>query len=392
MSARNLIVGVDFNRSQPQICYYEKEKENEVTAPMKVGNDQVSFEDIFDELDQLESSGSAELSEKPEIMKRLIENASETFRKSLATLGLDDPERQISGIVITVPKLRTQEVALIRGIYRTLGLDKVRAYLQDYKESFYYHTLYQDREIWNRNVGFYHFQGRTVTFGSLVINTLTRPVTFHFAEGMSMELSDKKDMWDGQFCEMIESTLNTGVYSGVIVTGDTYNRDWSKRSSVMLPRNGRKAFIQEGLFAKGACYTAREKAVEKRLGSYLYLGEDLVRTNIGMEMVVQGKATYYPLLSAGINWYEAQKNYECILVGEKPELKFLLSGIEDRQQKLTVMKLPGLDLKSRPAGTMKLGIRLSYRNAGCCVIEVEDLGFGELYPSTGRKWREELTC
>ena len=134
MSARNLIVGIDFNRSQPQICYYEKEKENEVTAPMKVGNDQVSFEDIFDELDQLESSGSAELSEKPEIMKRLIENASETFRKSLATLGLDDPERQISGIVITVPKLRTQEVALIRGIYRTLGLDKVRAYLQDYKE------------------------------------------------------------------------------------------------------------------------------------------------------------------------------------------------------------------------------------------------------------------
>ena len=38
MSARNLIVGVDFNRSQPQICYYEKEKENANIAWYSYGN------------------------------------------------------------------------------------------------------------------------------------------------------------------------------------------------------------------------------------------------------------------------------------------------------------------------------------------------------------------
>jgi hypothetical protein len=33
-----------------------------------------------------------------------------------------------------------------------------------------------------------------------------------------------------------------------------------------------------------------------------------------------------------------------------------------------------------------------YKKAGCCVIEVEDLGFGEFFASTGMKWREELRC
>nr|WP_027870988.1 DUF5716 family protein [[Eubacterium] cellulosolvens] len=392
MSARNLIVGIDFNRSQPQICYYEKENENTVIAPMKVGNDQVSFEDIFDELDQLESEADAEAAKKKEKMNRLIGNASETFRRALATLGLDDPERQISGIVITVPKLRTEEVELIRGIYRSLGLDKIRAHLQDYKESFYYHTLYRDKDIWNRDVGFFRFQGRKITFSYLEGNSKTRPMTFRYVDGAGLELEGEKETWDEQFCTLIESSLGRSVFSSVIVTGDTYDQSWAKRSTAQLLKNGRRAFIQDNLYAKGACCAAREKAVEKKLGNYLYLGEDLVCTNIGMEMIIQGKETYYPLLPAGVNWYEAHKTFECILTGDRPELKFLLSGLRDKKQRLSVIPLPGLDLKSRPEGTMRLGIRLAYKNAGCCVVDVEDLGFGELYPSTGEKWRGELSC
>jgi hypothetical protein len=360
---------------------------------MKDGNESVSFADIFDELDQMNEVEDIEAEETQRKMRSLIRRASVTFRKSLATLGLEDPERQISGIVITVPKLRRQEVDLIRGIYRSLGLDKIRAYLQDYKESFYYHTLYQQKEIWTRNVGFFHFCGRKVTFGSLNINNLTRPVTFRYVDGISIELSENKADWDEQFCQMIGACLGDGVYSSIILKdGGVFEISWAKRSIAMMRKNGRAVYGEENIFAKGACYAAREKAVEKRLGKYLYLGEDLARTNIGMQMVVQGKETYYPLLSAGINWYEAKKDFECILDGEQAELKFLLSSLEDRNRKISVMKLPGLDMTGRPSGTVRLGLHMYYKKAGCCVIEVEDLGFGEFFASTGMKWREELRC
>ena len=48
MSTRNLAAGIDLNRDEPQICYYNLDTGDTVTAPMKVGNEEVSFRDILD--------------------------------------------------------------------------------------------------------------------------------------------------------------------------------------------------------------------------------------------------------------------------------------------------------------------------------------------------------
>ena len=44
-------------------------------------------------------------------------------------------------------------VRTIRTAYEKLSIPRSRGYLQDYKESFYFHTLYQKPEIWTRKVG-----------------------------------------------------------------------------------------------------------------------------------------------------------------------------------------------------------------------------------------------
>ena len=64
--------------------------------------------------------------------------------------------------------------------------------------------------------------------------------------------------------------------------------------------------------------------------------------------------------------------------------------MESTENSLTKMPLPGLEKIDRPEGTTRLHIHVGYDSPGRCVILVEDLGFGDLYPSGGQAWKEVL--
>ena len=63
------------------------------------------------------------------------------LRQALTMLGVSDIEKQVAGIMLTVPYLSKPFVQAIREAYRLLGIQRSRGYLQDYQESFYFHTL-----------------------------------------------------------------------------------------------------------------------------------------------------------------------------------------------------------------------------------------------------------
>ncbi len=394
-TARNLIVGIDLNRKQPQLCYYEKETDSTVTAPLKIGNETVSLEELFDRLENIADAEDVE-----QAYEDLGRKTAGIFRQAFSTLGLSEPDRQISGITVTVPALTKPIVKLIRRVYAELHLNQIPTYLQDYKESFYYHTLYQKKELWNRNVGLFTFEGRTVSFLSLSVNHMTRPVTVSAVEGITITLKDEpgqanspvtgsRAKWDEQFYNMIDASLRQNIYSSLFIMGDSFDKAWAGKSISLLCKGGRKVFVVDNLYARGACYAAREKALNKQLGGYLYMGDDLIRNNLGMRMLIQGKETYYPLISAGVNWYEAEKYCECILEGSD-DLEFILSDIDNAHQTLSVMRLEGLGVEKRPVGTVRLGIHITYDSPQKCIIEVDDLGFGDLFPAGNRIWREVL--
>ncbi|MCI6794601.1 MAG: DUF5716 family protein [Lachnospiraceae bacterium] len=388
MRVHNLIVGIDLNRTAPQLCYYDTEHGDSGTAPLKAGNEEISFREV---LDACEKQVGDNLYEDAESVRQeqevLADKTAGMLRQALATLGLEEPGSQISGMMITVPVLSRALVNLIQGVYRRLDLESSRAFLQDYKESFYYHTLYQKQELWSRNVGFFLFQDRDVSFFSLSSNHMTRPVTVTVESGMTVHLNGDASVWDSQFCRMVDDSLRQNLYSAVFLMGDTFDKTAMSRSTALLCKGGRKVFVVDNLFARGACCGAREKTVEKRLAGYLYLGDELIRNNVGMQMTVQGTKTFYPLISAGVNWYEAERDCEILLVGE-PELIFTLSGMDGRNRREVRMELPGLP--QRPPRTNRLHLRFSFESAHRMMIEVQDIGFGEMFPGTGQIWREEL--
>ncbi len=412
METKNLIVGIDLNRKESQVCYYERGSQDAVSAPVKVGSAKVTFPTV---LCRVPDSGEWYYGLEAEYFAGqkngiLIDHLydlcadgnsfdaeGETFtggellavflRQALTMLGVSRIDSQIAGIMITVPHLTRPFVQAVREAYRILGIRRGRGHLQDYRESFYFHTLYQKPELWARKAGLFQFTEEDVTFFSLELNQRTKPVTASVTEGGTIRLTGGPEEKDGAFRKFIQDSLKEELYSSVFLVGEGFQRSWAVRSLALLCRGHRRVFIGDNLFARGACFAAREKTEEKNLKGYLYMGSDLIRRNVGMEMRINGCPAYYPLVTAGINWYEAEKECELILDGTD-ELVFVVSSMDDGKRSRYSMALPGLP--KRPDRTTRLRLRLEYDSPGRCQITAEDLGFGELFPASGKIWHETM--
>ena len=108
-------------------------------------------------------------------------------------------------------------------------------------------------------------------------------------------------------------------------------------------------------------------------------------SDVGMEMRVMGTPAYYQLIESGRNWYESNAYVELILDDTK-ELVFIVDTMGEAKKKRIAMALPGLP--ERPARTTRLGVSLQYTSQTECQVLVKDLGFGEMFPSSGMEWKE----
>lgn len=412
MNMKNVIIGIDLNRDGSQICYYDKTSGDAVSIPVKAGSEELTFPTLLcmvpadktwyygvearffaekkngiliDQLYDLCADGTSVWVEGKEY--RGEELLAIFLEKVLTMAGVTAPATQVSGVMITVPKLTRFFVRAIRWAYEKLGIARNRGYLQDYKESFFVHTLFQRQDVWARKAGLFQFRGGKVQFSYLEMNFRTKPVTAYVNDKGSIQLKGTAEQRDQQLLAFARENLGDELYSGIFLMGEEFSQSWAKESTKLLCKGQRKVFGGSNLFAKGAAFAAKEKLEEKHLRGFLYVGSDLVRYNISMEMQVEGVNAVYPLISAGVNWYETGTEFEVIL-DQMEELIFLVSRMNEKARTRLVMALPGLP--KRPNRTTRLKVRLEYEAAGRCRIDVEDLGFGEMYPSSGMIWHETM--
>ena len=156
MDVKNLIVGMDLNRKESQICYYERGSQDAVSAPVKVGSTRAAFPTVLSRIPEsgewhygLEAEFFAE-QKNGVLVDQLYDLCADGnsfsvdgeefsggdllavfLKQALTMLGVTDPPRQIDGIMITVPALTKPFVQAIRKAYEKLSIPRGRAYLQD---------------------------------------------------------------------------------------------------------------------------------------------------------------------------------------------------------------------------------------------------------------------
>lgn len=409
---RNIIVGFDFGEKVSQICYFDRHEGEPVSLPIKVGTGQYTFpnclskkpseeewhfgleveyfvnqqnEIYLEDLYQLCLEKTSILVDGQE--RQTGELLGIFMKHALRILGVPDLVKSVSGLMITVPELTKPMVENIRLACKTMGFSRNRCFLQNYEESFYYYTLSQRPEISSRNVALFTFDQDEVFCSKLEFNRKTKPVQVRVNRGKKITLHQDPVARDFDFYELIMDSLGNDVYSSIFLVGEGFDKEWAVKSVPVLCRHQRHVFYGNNLFAKGACYGAREKVEERNLKGYLYAGNDLVRTNIGMEMLIYGTPAYYSLISAGVNWYEAMGDCELIL-DDVDYLTFVVSNMENTKKERYSMPLP--NLPKRPPKATRLHLHLEFEAANRCRIDVEDMGFGEMYPGSGLVWHEMI--
>lgn len=407
---RDLMIGIDFGKKYSQICYYDRKAEEARSLSMKVGSSQyeaptclcrrleqgdycIGLEAVYFArekggilLDNLyELSGSMEPVQVAGEEKQPWELLAVFLKGMLKFLGIMDIVKNSKCLVITCPSLNADQVLNLQRACESLGFPEEKYMLLDHGESFYYYMLSQKRDTWNRNVAWYAFTPEKVVFRKMSMIAVSRPVLVRLGEPEEAELGETGESRDSDFCRFIQETLGNDLYSSIQITGTGFDQEWAKQSVKMLCYQKRKVFYGNNLFAKGACEAAVERLEKKSLKGYRYMSESLVLADVGMEMRVMGSPAYHPLIEAGNNWYECKAQCELIL-DQTEELVFTVATMENPEKRRVAMSLPGLP--KRPNKTTRLLVELNYISPRECCITVKDLGFGEMFPGSGKVWKE----
>lgn len=410
---RNIIIGLEFRPKGTQICYYDRQEKEPVSISPKLGSNQYLFPTILSKrpgedvwhvgieaeyfstyhgeilIDSLYDICCAE--------ENILLDGKETapavllahyLLEVLKLSGASDPVRQLGALMVVTEELNGPMVRNLQKAWEIAGLTRAHCYMQDLEESFYYFVMHQKREYFSRKVAWFTFQGEEVSFASLSLNNRTRPVMAEIEKGKKIQLPKEPQQKDVAFYELIIESFGAEPYSSIFMVGEGFHKDWAVRSIPLLCKNQRKVFYGNNLFVWGACYAAKEKSEDHSLKGYLYTGNALVRVNVGMEMIIQGTNAYYPVIEAGTNWYETEKDFE-ILLDDIDHLVFLVNQMHTESKTRYCMQLPGLP--KRPARATRLHVHLEYESSNLCVIRVTDLGFGEMYPSSGKSWEEKIS-
>lgn len=409
---RDLIVGIDFGKEYSQICYYDRKGDEARSLSMKAGGNQyeapcilcwrpeqkdycvgleadyfvrekggVMIDDVYGICEKSDSV----LVEGQELAPWEI--LAQFLQGMLKFLGVAELVKNTKCVAVTLPGLTEIQVENFQKAFEIIGFPHEKYMLLDYGESFYYYVLSQKRETWNRSVGWYAFTPENVSFRKMTMNGATKPVTVKLEEAVETELPAEGQERDSEFGKFVQKTLGRDLFSSIQITGDGFSQDWAEQSVRLLCYQKRKVFYGNNLFAKGACAAGKEKTENKALKGYRFLSDSLVMADVGMEMRVMGSPTYYPLIEAGNNWYDSKASCEFIL-DDTEELVFIVSTYHRPEKRRVGMMLPGIPL--RPDKTTRLRLELQYVSSAECKVAVTDLGFGEMFPSSGKTWTETV--
>ena len=323
------------------------------------------------------------------------------LRKCLSLIGAYVKVEDIIGIVFTLKDMNSGLMKMIREIMQGLDAKKAEIFFMSHEDCFFQYMIHQPEEMWIHDVLLYEYRLDGIRSFCMQMNRNTRPIVAFMEKDMfpQMKMTDVSHMkaeqkaaffrqLDDAFLEIVKKQCSQRNVSSVFLLGDVFSKEWCKESLRFLCK-GRRVFQGNNLFSKGACYGARQKVFPTLVSKeYVFLSEDKLRANIGIECNKGQERVYQPLLDAGTNWFEARREMDFILL-KNNRMGLTITPLNGGKTRIAEMTLEGLVIRGN--GTNRIGFSIFMEDVDTVVIEVVDKGFGEFFPSSGQRWRESFS-
>lgn len=406
---RGSILGYDLNEKYCQISYYNEAKEEPETLEVSSDNYQIPLS-----LGKMDGQWVYGL--EAECLKAVDESlfvedlfTKAFYRRKVAVgkktydavwllakfirLTLERFE-EIDYLTFTTPFTSVDMSKMLKSIGKHLGIPKDRVYVQDYKESFCQYMFYQPKELWQYESALIFCDATKIKAYMLrrlnVVNnrekelfvTVDEVAKAHIKEleaiHLLMDDEEKARNADESFKAFIQSVFEKKVISSVYLTGEGFENNWYPNSLKVLC-NGRRAFVGNNLYSKGACYTSVRICRDDNDGP-IYLDETKMTQRISLRMRVNGKEGWYPIVSWGTRWYEADGEWE-VLLEDDSDLEVHIESLAGEE--LQVEKISMKGLPERTDYSLRLKIEIMFLEEQLCRLTLRDIGFGDFYPATG---------
>lgn len=320
-------------------------------------------------------------------------------KRSLSLLNMRVSLNRIDAIMFTVEELTPRMVDVLGKVSGGLQLNVKNIFFQSYLESFYHYILYQPKELWVNKVLVFDYSGNMKSL-CLECNKRTSPQVVFITQNEYPEISrvvwpedeslkeQMKQKLDEQFMKAASRELADGIVTTVYLLGDGFKENWAAGSLRMLCKT-RRVFQGNNLYSRGACFGAVERINPSAEGKgHVYLGKDKLKSNIGMRVLRRGEDSYFAIMDAGTNWYEASADFEIILESGNT-VDFLVTPLTGENVIDKRIILEGLP--QRPDRTTRLRVHIEMSAVNQIVTTIEDMGFGELFPSSGKGWTHSIS-
>lgn len=417
---RSLFLGLDFGNEDIQICCYNPKtlEPESVTLysgdrpyfyPSLIGLKQGSKEWLFGE-EALEFQEQGLCQTADNLLKK-AEQGKETvlydtayspvylleklFRKCLTLVTLKFPGESIAKLAVTVKDLNETVRAVLKEVFGSLGLKEDRLFLQSHSLSYEYYALSQKKELWSTDVGLFHMDGEEFHYRQISISRKFTPVPVGITQKDFNDILDYEEVQKGDkerleycFLNLARSLLHKQLVTTIYVTGCGFEGDWADNALKELCV-GRRVFKGQNLYAKGACYAAKDIGSEEggKLKEFLFLDSDQITSLLSIEAEKDGKLTQIPLWDGYKPWYDKALTQEFILT-EDNTIRVLVKELFTLKKEYHDILLEGLEVRADKSTRVEMSV--SFKDRKTALIKIRDMGFGQIIPSSGLCWEQEI--
>lgn len=298
---------------------------------------------------------------------------------------------EIKKLVISVDDFNLQIFQLLSRLYKDMGIPKDAIEITSHLDSGLFYIFNQPTELWNNSVALYDYSADGLNYYRIDIQKNKDPKTItvvheDYTEQMSLsKYGNDTYQMDIDFARIGEYESKKAYISAVFLTGVGFSNKWMKKSTNVLCQ-GRRVFVGQNIYTKGACYRAVGGEYMSFYEDYFVETKENVLSDIGIALGDE-KDTFVPIVTGGKQWYNTHGEISVIL-DDTDVITIVYKNHKTGEEKRETVRIHGLP--KRPNKTTKLSVEVEFDSPHEGAVIIRDLGFGKLFPTTNKIYRKEF--
>ena len=315
----------------------------------------------------------------------------EIINAGMGKLYKEKPEE----VVVAMAGLEEDIVGDIREAFVGLGYQPNHIHIISKEESFIYFVLSLKKDIWNNKVGMYDLSDVSLTYYEMLVNRNSRKLLVNaesenMDEAFNLQILNNPSgakLADKILTSVAEKVMDKKKFSSIFLTGQVFaEHEWADGFISYLCSRG-KVYLDTNIFAKGAAFKGVDLASENSIYNLTALCEGRLRSDVFINVENNGKDGKIYLAKAGDFWGEPDTEL-LMIPDEKEVIDISVAGVDGKVKKNIPIVLDFLP--KRPIKTRRFYFRIKFRDDKIMDVEIEDAGFGDMYPPTDVKRNIEV--